>query len=52
MPDLFLDPETQTSFSSLKYKLESPANALVKTVSGEVLTPKYSFETFVVGKSN
>jgi chromosomal replication initiator protein len=52
MPDLFLDPETQTSLSSLKYKLESPANALVKTVSGEVLTPKYSFETFVVGKSN
>ncbi|NCN26339.1 chromosomal replication initiator protein DnaA [bacterium] len=39
-------------FNSLQDSLESPSEKLVKTVSGEVLTPKYSFENFVVGKSN
>ena len=33
-------------------ELESPSAALVKTVSGEILSKKYSFENFVVGKSN
>ena len=52
MSEMFLDPETQNSLSSLKHKLESPASSTVRTFTGETLSPKYSFETFVVGKSN
>lgn len=36
----------------LKESLEAPSETWVKTHFGEILTPKYSFETFVVGKSN
>jgi chromosomal replication initiator protein len=44
--------ENTDRFNSL---LESPDNPLetgVKTIFGEILSPKYSFETFIVGKSN
>jgi chromosomal replication initiator protein len=40
------------SFDDLKEGMEGPRGVDVKTVLGEVLSPKYSFETFVVGKSN
>jgi chromosomal replication initiator protein len=32
--------------------IEAPTETWIKTHFGEILTPKYSFETFVVGKSN
>ncbi len=36
----------------LQQAMEAPAKNDVRTMFGEVLTQKYSFETFVVGKSN
>ena len=36
----------------IKNSLESPSESTVVTLSGETLSNKYSFETFVVGKSN
>lgn len=36
----------------LKDSLQAPNDVFVKTMFGEVLTPKYTFETFVVGTSN
>jgi chromosomal replication initiator protein len=44
--------DTSRSFEDLKQGIESPRGSDVKTVLGEVLYPKYSFETYVVGKSN
>jgi len=38
--------------AGLHVELEAPVDAGVRTYFGEVLTPKYSFESFVVGKSN
>jgi chromosomal replication initiator protein len=40
------------SFEDMKQGIEGPRGSDVRTVLGEVLTPKYSFESFVVGKSN
>lgn len=40
------------SLESLQEKIESPAKLGVKTVLGDILSPKYSFDGFVVGKSN
>src|SRR5689334_11954984 len=42
----------QSSLEDLKEGLNAPSEVVVKTLFGEVLTPKYTFETFVVGKSN
>jgi chromosomal replication initiator protein len=36
----------------LQQAMEAPSKFDVRTIFGEVLTQKYSFETFVVGKSN
>lgn len=36
----------------IKDGLEAPTEKTIKTLFGEVLSPKYSFETFIVGKSN
>lgn len=48
--DLFENPFVET----VKQNLEAPppAEQGVKTIFGEILSPKYSFETFIVGKSN
>jgi len=40
------------ALEDLKQGIEGPSGSDYKTVLGEVLTPKYSFETFVVGTSN
>ncbi len=40
------------ALADIKDGLEAPSEAWVKTHFGEILTPKYSFENFVVGKSN
>lgn len=42
----------QANLENLKDSLHAPQEVVVKTLFGEVLTPKYTFETFVVGKSN
>lgn len=42
----------QPSLEEFKEGLQAPNEVVVKTLFGEVLTPKYTFETFVVGKSN
>ena len=39
-------------FNSLKNDLMAPEEAFLRTQSGELLSPKYSFESYVVGKSN
>lgn len=44
--------DANLSFEDLKLNIESPRGTEVKTVLGEVLGPKYSFENYVVGKSN
>ena len=41
-----------TNLEDLKDGLQAPNEVVVRTTFGEVLTPKYTFETFVVGKSN
>lgn len=38
--------------SKINEEIEAPTEAFVKTHFGEILSPKYSFESFVVGKSN
>lgn len=40
------------NLDEMKEGLHAPNEIVFRTVSGEVLTPKYTFETFVVGKSN
>jgi chromosomal replication initiator protein len=39
-------------YSSVMESLEGTTEVGVKTVFGEILSPKYSFDTFIVGKSN
>ncbi len=51
MTDLF-EAANLRSYHGETNELEAPTGIHVKTVSGELLSPKYSFETFVVGKSN
>jgi chromosomal replication initiator protein len=41
-----------SNLEDIKSGLKAPNDVVVKTLFGEVLTPKYTFETFVVGKSN
>jgi len=41
-----------TKLEEMKQGLEAPSEKTVKTLFGEVLSPKYSFDTFIVGKSN
>ena len=41
-----------SDLENIKEGLEGPTETGVKTVFGELLTPKYSFETYIVGKSN
>jgi len=48
----FGDSESQSGLQNIKEGLEGPTETWVRTHFGEILTPKYSFETFVVGKSN
>jgi chromosomal replication initiator protein len=42
----------QSEVRDLQQAMEVPSKFDVRTMFGEVLTQKYSFETFVVGKSN
>ncbi|MBS1986173.1 MAG: chromosomal replication initiator protein DnaA [Bdellovibrionales bacterium] len=42
----------QTNIEELKEGLQAPNEVVVKTLFGELLTPKYTFDTFVVGSSN
>lgn len=39
-------------FQTIKDSLEGPGAQTFKTISGDPLSAKYSFETFIVGKSN
>lgn len=50
--DLFNNIDELNKISDAKRGLEGPALSNVQTLFGETLSSKYSFETFVVGKSN
>jgi chromosomal replication initiator protein len=41
-----------SDLDNVREGLEGPSERLVRTTTGEVLSQKYSFETFIVGKSN
>jgi chromosomal replication initiator protein len=41
-----------SDLQNIKQTLEAPPDHGIRTMAGDVLTPKYSFETFIVGKSN
>jgi len=46
-------PIAETSpIEALRESLQSPTEPVVRTMNGEVLSSKHSFETFIVGKSN
>lgn len=47
-----IEDRPKSSVEDLKQGIEGPSGSDHKTVLGEVLTSKYSFETFVVGTSN
>jgi chromosomal replication initiator protein len=52
MEDLLGSEMNSSGLENLQRGMEAPAGTEVRTVYGEVLTPKYSFETYVVGTSN
>ncbi len=46
------DENSIDSLNTLKDSFQGPSESAVKTVFGEILSTKYSFENFVVGSSN
>jgi len=46
------DSNNDTFLNNVKNELTAPKLNVVKTTFGETLSSKYSFETFIVGKSN
>lgn len=47
-----MSEKMNSKLDNLRDGLEAPTEKTVKTVFGDLLSPKYSFETFIVGKSN
>jgi len=41
-----------SKLQNIKNELEGPSSGGIKTASGDILSGKYSFETYIVGKSN